>query len=39
MGIYSDLGRPVVGGWMGGPWLSHDPVRGLDLLWGGEFAQ
>ncbi|GIV78987.1 MAG: hypothetical protein KatS3mg050_3381 [Litorilinea sp.] len=39
MGIYYDLGRPVVGGWMGGPWLSHDPVRGLDLIWGGEFGQ
>lgn len=39
MGIYYDLGRPVVGGWLGGPWWSHDPVRNLDLLWAGEFGQ
>lgn len=39
MGIYFDLGRPVVGGWMGGGWISHDPVRNTDLIWGGEFGQ
>ncbi len=31
MGVYFDLGRPVVGGW-----VSHDPVRDIDLLWGSE---
>ena len=39
MGIYFDLGRPVVGGWLGGGWLLHDPVRKLDLLWGAELGQ
>lgn len=39
MGVYYDLGRAVVGGWMGGPWYSHDPVRKMDLVWGGEFGQ
>ncbi len=39
MGTYFDLGRPVIGGWMGGPWVSHDPVRQTDLIWGGEFGQ
>ncbi len=39
MGLYYDLGRPVVGGWLGGPWFSHDPVQQRDLIWGGEFGQ
>ena len=39
MGTYFDLGRPVIGGWMGGGWVSRDPVRAIDLLWGGEFGQ
>lgn len=39
MGVYYDLGRPVIGGWMGGPWFSHDPIRQCDLIWGGEFGQ
>ncbi len=39
MGVYFDLGRPVIGGWMGGGWISHDPVRAADLIWGGEFGQ
>jgi hypothetical protein len=39
MGIYFDLGRPVIGGWMGGPWLMHDPVRNMDLIWAGEYGQ
>lgn len=39
MGVYYDLGRPIIGGWMGGPWVSHDPVRHMDLIWGGEFGQ
>ena len=39
MGVYFDLGRPVVGGWMGGAWVSHDPVRGIDLIWGAENGQ
>ena len=39
MGVYFDLGRPVVGGWLGGGWLLHDPVRDLDLLWGAELGQ
>ena len=39
MGIFYDLGRAVVGGWMGGAWLSHDPVQNCDLIWGGEFGQ
>jgi outer membrane protein assembly factor BamB len=39
MGVYFDLGRPVVGGWMGGGWVLRDPVRNQDLLWGGEFGQ
>jgi hypothetical protein len=39
MGTFYDLGRAVVGGWMGGAWLSHDPVQNRDLLWGGEFGQ
>ena len=39
MGIYFDLGRPVVGGWFQGGWVSHDPVRGIDLLWGSELGQ
>ncbi|MEM7131061.1 MAG: hypothetical protein AAF702_32365 [Chloroflexota bacterium] len=39
MGVYFDLGRPVVGGWMGGPWITYDPVQKRDLIWGGEFGQ
>lgn len=39
MGVFYDLGRAVVGGWMVGAWLSHDPVQNRDLLWGGEFGQ
>jgi hypothetical protein len=39
VGVFYDLGRPVVGGWRGGPWISHDPVRKADLIWGGEFGQ
>ena len=39
MGVYFDLGRPVIGGWMGGGWISHDPVRAADLIWGGEFGR
>lgn len=39
MGVYYDLGRPVIGGWLGGPWFSHDPIRRCDLIWGGEFGQ
>ena len=39
MGIYYDLGRAVVGGWQRGGWVSHDPVRNIDLIWGGEFGQ
>ena len=39
MGTFYDLGRAVVGGWMGGAWLSHDPVQNRDLMWGGEFGQ
>lgn len=39
MGVFYDLGRPVVGGWRGGPWISRDPVRETDLVWGGEFGQ
>ncbi|MEX1021413.1 MAG: hypothetical protein WDZ49_17260 [Litorilinea sp.] len=39
MGTFYDLGRAVVGGWMGGAWLSHDPVQKRDLIWGGEFGQ
>jgi len=39
MGIYFDLGRPVIGGWFQGGWVLHDPVRGRDLLWGSELGQ
>ena len=39
MGVYFDLGRPVIGGWLGGGWLLRDPVRDLDLLWGAELGQ
>jgi len=39
MGVYYDLGRPVIGGWKGGPWFSHDPIQQRDLIWGGEFGQ
>ncbi len=39
MGVYFDLGRPVVGGWIQGGWVSHDPVRDIDLLWGSELGQ
>jgi hypothetical protein len=39
MGVYFDLGRPVVGGWLGGGWVLHDPIRDLDLLWGAELGQ
>jgi outer membrane protein assembly factor BamB len=39
MGTFYDLGRAVIGGWMGGAWLSHDPVQNRDLIWGGEFGQ
>ena len=39
MGTFYDLGRAVVGGWMGGAWLSHDPTHQRDLIWGGEFGQ
>ncbi len=39
MGVYFDLGRPIVGGWFQGGWLMHDPVRGIDLLWGAEMGQ
>lgn len=39
MGTFYDLGRAVVGGWMSGAWLSHDPVNKRDLIWGGEFGQ
>lgn len=38
-GVFFDLGRPVIGGWMGGAWTSHDEVRGIDIIWGGEFGQ
>ena len=43
-GVYYDRGAAVIGGWMssttgGGAWASHDPVRGLALLWGGEMGQ
>jgi len=39
MGVFFDLGRPVVGGWLQGGWVSHDPVRNIDLLWGSELGQ
>lgn len=39
MGVYYDLGRPVIGGWMGGGWVLRDPVGRRDLLWGGEYGQ
>ncbi len=39
MGVFFDLGRPVIGGWMGGGWASHDDIRGIDIIWGGEFGQ
>ncbi|MBM3262716.1 MAG: hypothetical protein FJY97_04735 [candidate division Zixibacteria bacterium] len=39
MGIFYDLGRPVVGGWMGGGLYYYDPVRRQDLIWAGEFGQ
>lgn len=39
MGVFFDLGRPVIGGWMGGGWASHDHVRDIDIVWGGEFGQ
>ena len=26
-------------GWMGGAWLSYDPVQQRELIWGGEFGQ
>ena len=39
MGIFYDLGRPVVGGWFQGGWVLHDPVRDCDLLWGSELGQ
>lgn len=39
MGVYYDLGRPIIGGWMGGPWFSQDPIRQRALIWGGEFGQ
>ncbi len=39
MGIYFDVGRPIVGGWFQGGWVLHDPVRGKDLLWGSELGQ
>ena len=39
MGVFYDVGRPVVGGWMGGGWVSRDDRRGIDILWGGEFGQ
>ena len=39
MGVYYDLGRPIVGGWFQGGWLMRDEVRGLDLLWGAEMGQ
>ena len=39
MGIYYDIGRPVVGGWLGGGWVLRDDIRGLDLLWGAELGQ
>ncbi|MBI2505821.1 MAG: PQQ-like beta-propeller repeat protein [Candidatus Latescibacteria bacterium] len=39
MGVFYDLGRPVIGGWLGGPWISQDPVRKTELIWGGEFGQ
>ena len=39
MGVFYDVGRPVVGGWMGGGWVSRDEKRGIDILWGGEFGQ
>jgi hypothetical protein len=38
-GIFYDRGAPVTGGWLAGAWASHDPVRGADLLWGGEMGQ
>ena len=38
-GVFFDLGRPVVGGWMVGGWATHDAVRGIDIIWGGEFGQ
>ena len=39
MGIFYDLGRPVVGGWFQGGWVLRDPVRERDLLWGSELGQ
>lgn len=39
MGVFYDVGRAVVGGWMGGGWVSRDDKRGIDILWGGEFGQ
>ena len=39
MGIFYDLGRPVVGGWFQGGWVLRDPVRDRDLLWGSELGQ
>ncbi len=39
MGVFYDVGRAVVGGWMGGGWVSRDEKRGIDILWGGEFGQ
>ena len=39
MGVYFDMGRPVIGGWLGGGWPLRDPVRKLDLLWGAELGQ
>ena len=38
-GVFFDLGRPVIGGWMGGSWATHDDVRDIDIIWGGEFGQ
>jgi hypothetical protein len=39
MGVYYDLGRPVIGGWLGGGWALRDDIRDLDLLWGAELGQ
>ena len=38
-GVFYDRGAAVTGGWLQGAWASHDYVRGIDLLWGGEMGQ
>ena len=39
MGVFYDLGEPVIGAWQGGGWATREPSTGKIRLWGAEFGQ